>query len=438
MGLYEMRSVKLKTKTKFLPLMVAVPTLLSMAVHAATDSPADAHVNGFEMSNVFNVTTVARDDDGSDQQYTTQVLESRGVYTFKDRYSVNYWVKIAEGVWGQDFGVTNMSGANEFIEVNIETLYGQYRGDAVTLSAGMLPIVVGNAYTIQVDGLTGTSGEWQVNDKFSLMAFGGIVSENDSTDDTGLEWEDSRGTVDGDGGNGDEYMLGVQLNTSFQQGDIAVYYATDYSDEYTDSDDITYDEWNLQALGVAGHYNKGKVSFEGEMMTFFGEASEDTDYTGLQGYLTASYPMDKSSVQGSLYFALGADDDETQATSINKFGMVQPMQQGLGQTFDHSDTDLKVLAPPLSVFDPFGNAGVIGAAVNGSYSVAKPVTLSAGLLFLTPEGDSDYDSLSIVNTGIHYEVNDMVKLGAAASYKAYAGDDDRELLSAGAAVNFYF
>lgn len=430
-----------KTKNRILPLMIAVPTLLSVAVHAATDSPTDEHVNGFEASNVFNVTTVARENDGSDQQYTTQVLESRGVFTFKDQFSVNYWAKIAEGVWGQDFGVTGST--NEFIEVNIETLYGQYKGDTLTLSVGLLPIVTGNGYTIQTDGMTGTSGEWMINDALSVFAFGGIVSENDSDDDTGYYSDTSRDNVDGTSGDGDEYMAGIQFGMKFDSGDAAFYYATDFSDEssYTDSDDVTTttDDWGLNVVGIAGHYNAGKVSMEGEIMTFFGDTSSGADAMGTQAYLTASYPMDKASVQGSLYYALGADDDESQVTSIDKKGMVQPFQQGLGKSFDHSDLDLQVLAPFYSVFDPFNaSTGVIGAAVNGSYSVSKPITLSAGLLLLAPEGDSDYDSLSIVNTGIHYEVNEMVTLGAAASYKAYAGDDDSELLSAGAAVNFYF
>lgn len=436
-----MSSVKPKTKKSItLPLALAIPSLLSAAVQAA-EPPAEP-ANGLQMMNVFNVTAVARDADGSDQQYVTQVLESRGAYTFKDRFSVNYWVKIAEGVWGQDFGVTNNgSGVNEFNELTIETVYGQYKGDTLTAGIGMLPIVTGNGYTIQIDGLTGTKLEWAINDQMSVTAFGGIVSENDSDDYTGTEWQDSR-SVDGDSGDGDEYMAGIQVASKLEKGDISAYYATNFSDEssYTDSDDVTTetDDWNLNAVGVAGQFSAGKVSLEGELMGFFGESSDGSDYTGTQAYLTASYPMDKASVQGSLYFALGADDDETQVTSIDKKGMVQPMQQGLGMSFDHSDLDLKVLAPPLSVFDPFGNAGVIGAAVNGSYSVSEPLTLSAGMLFLVPEGDSTTDSLSILNAGVHYAVNEMVTLGAGASFKAESGDSDAEYMSAGAALNFYF
>lgn len=433
------------TKAVVLPLALAVPTLLSAAVHAATPDST----NGFHSMNTFEVVGVVNDNedfgmnDADGQQYFTQVLDSRGGYTFKDKYSVNYWVKIGEMVWGVDDGQNTPNAVNEVYEMTINTLYGGYRGEKFNLAVGMLPVTLGNGYNVQLDGLTGSSVEWNVSDKLSVLAFAGLVDENDATEDVGYEWSDSRDSVDGDSDYGDEYMLGVQVGTKFDGGDASFYYAADFSDESYEYSAITEDDaegedWNLQTVGVSGHYTAGKISYEGEAMTFFGDASDGTDYTGLQVQLGATYKLEKGSVQANLYYAKGADEDETQATSIKKLGMVQPMQQGLGKSFDHSDNDLKIIAAPVSMFMLSQNSGVIGAAVNGSYSVSQPVELTAGLIFLVPENDStdtdlifgsysEWESLTVVNAAVHYSVNENVSLGAGASYKSFTADSGSDL-----------
>jgi hypothetical protein len=452
-------------KTSRLPLIIAISSALSAPV-LADEAPSSN--NGFQMRNSFTVRAISKTNNGGDfdsgvsgQDYYTQVINSIGSYTVGNDYSMNWWLKVGDGVWGQDYGQNANGGTviNEDAEFQIDSLYGRVKNDTLDFKIGIVPLLFGNGYNLQTDGYTGSTFEFYPSEKSSVYIVASLISENDSDDYTGYTNEDSRSYVDGDG-DGDQYLIGAQYGRNFDNGDFKIYYGTRFSaaSSYTATDEdgteTTTDTaaWDAHTVGIAGNYSSGDINYNGEAFGFFGTASDDSDITGLQMQLGATYNLKSGSIEGNFYYAKGADDNETQWTGLQKQGFVQPFQKGLGPSFDHNDDDLKLMPKPLSLFMIAQNSGVIGASVNGLYKPNSELTLAAAVMYLMPENEetdstlgyadySDWTGLSVLNVGLDYTFNQYVSVGAAASYKSFSADSGSDLddaMGVGASVNFNF
>jgi hypothetical protein len=458
----DIKNIKVSSK---LPLIIAISSALSAPVLADEVSVTN---DGFKMRNAFEVRAISKtnaagsfDEDASGQEYFTQVFNSVGSYTVGHDYSMNWWVKVGDGVWGQDYGENTSGGTvvNEDAELEIDSLYAAVKNQTLDFKIGIVPLFFGNGYNLQTDGYTGSTLEIYPSEKSTLYFVASLVSENDSDDYTGYTNEDGRDYIDGTG-DGDEYVLGLQYGRNFEGGDVKVFYGTRFSaaSSYTATDedgtetDTDTAAWDKNTVGISGNYRSGDISYNGEAAHFFGTTDSDTDYTGLQMQLGATYTLGSGSIEGNFYYAQGADSDEEQATGLQKQGFVQPFQKGLGPSFNHNDSDLKLMPKPLNIFMIAQNSGVIGAAVNGLYKPSSELTLAAAVMYMVPENDetdstlgyadySEWTGLSVLNVGLDYAFNQYVNVGAAASYKSFSADSGSTLddaMGVGATINFNF
>ncbi len=418
-----------------------------------TSMPVSA-LDGFESHNFYrakatDIDNRDFDDDGDDHQnYFEQVIESIGKYEPVNGYSINWKIKIADGTWGYDFGQDGpgAKSANEEIEFLIDSLYVKFEQESFSLGLGLVPAEFGNAYVLQTDGTNGAVLQLRPSEGWALDFFYSKLDENDLDDDgydpnTYYEIIDpaALSSTDEDGTE-DEDLYGFQVSKQLDAGSVKVYWAADINKENTVNYEGIGTEGDLHAIGLSGKYKFGSFEIEGEATNFSGEdKTNEKDFVGNQLHLGATYRFSSGSLQANLYYAQSADSDETQQSVIYKLGKVQPFQQGLGPMLDHDDDNLKICAKPTSIFQITPNSGVIGAGINGIYKPNKPITLSAGLLYLQPEDeDNDHSagmngnltswtSLAALNLGFNYEFNKNVMLGLGGSYKTFETDDTGDL-----------
>ncbi|MHA2938029.1 hypothetical protein ACXJY6_07005 [Vibrio sp. RC27] len=395
---------------------------------------------GFSMRNQFAVRTYSLDDrafkDGEGSEYTTMAYNNVGSYTIDEISTINWWVKAVDGIMGYDSGVSDdlSMAQNEGSELTIAQVYGRVKTDTVDLKVGMMPVFFGGGYNLQGDSFTGVDLEYTLPTSTVIHTFGAITSENDdvSSGNDGYSPFEGNEYIDGDSGTDeDAYAYGIEVGHGNTAGGMSAYYVRKI-------DQLTNDD--KQSVGVAGSYKTGKLRFTGEAMTFFGDDGSGTDYDGTQLVINAKYQLPAGYVNTKLYYAASVDNDKTQQVNIFKQGMVQPFNEGLGQMFDHDDSNLQMFGKPTTPFAITKNSGVIGAVVSGMYKPSKPMTLTGGLMYLVPE-DSDnnteanifvYDytgwtSLAILNAAAQYSISDHVSAGVGLSYTSFTAESGSDL-----------
>ncbi len=425
-------------------------------------------LEGFESRNFYRVRVSNienrdfSDDADDNQNYFEQTLESIGKYEPVKGYSLNWKLKIADGAWGYDYGQDGPGprSPNEEIEIKLESLYASFEQESFTLDLGLAPAEFGNAYVMQSEGTTGAILHLRPFKGWGFDLLYAKFDEND-LDDDGYNPDTNYQAIapaaissfDEDGSQ-DEDLYGLQIVKQLDAGQVKAYWAADINQENTSNTDGLGTEGDVHAIGLAGRYKLGDFEVEGEATSFFGEDKiSGNDFVGKQLHLGGTYQFSSGMVQANLYYAQSADSDETQRSVIYKLGKVQPFQQGLGPMLDHDDDNLKILAKPTSIFQITPNSGVIGAGINGMYKPNKPITLSAGVIYLQPE-DEDKDhsmglngnltswtGLTVLNLGCNYQFNKHVMAGAGASYKTFETDDTGDLdpaLGLTALVVFFF
>jgi hypothetical protein len=443
------------------PLMLAISSILASPVYAAPPSAVGPQ-NGLAMKSFFSATGVMSDNtnfnsENDGRSYFCQEFLTMGSYTVGSDYSVNWKGKIATGIFGQDFAQTSNGGAdsNEWNEISIQEFYARANNLTFDFSVGLAPYMTGNGWNLQSGG-TGAVLKIFPTDKIHVSMIAMMEDENDSDDDTGYFLQNSYSYVDGNDGDDDEYLFGLELGTEINAGEVKVYYGARIAaaSSYTDSDGITTEtgKSDLHTVGLSGRYKLDNIDFEGEASTFFGSASDESDYVGNQITVGATYHMPSASINGNIYYAMAGDEDETQAAYIDKLGMQQPFQKGLGPSFDHDDDDFKSMAKPTSIFMLSQNSGVLGAGINGLYNPIKSVTLSGGVIYVTPRNsdtdssagpflDSSWKAMTVLNAGVDYRYNQYFNTGLAVSYVTLDADEGSTLddnLVAGVRVKFTF
>jgi len=217
------------------------------------------------------------------------------------------------------------------------------------------------------------------------------------------------GTEPSDGD--DAFLYGASVAPAF--GDIKTeFFGAGFNGGETDED--------VYAFGASLAAPMGMATLVGEINFFTGDAAEDVDAIGLQGYFGADLAItDTITIQPLLWYAMAADDDEVQyqvlGDDFNGWDPVMDVgtklsneQIGLGRPFDYTGAD----------------AGVIGATVKVFAKVSDAMKLGASVGYLTPEDDgkADADALAVAFGG-SYAIMENASLHGQVQYLSVDGDD---------------
>jgi hypothetical protein len=352
------------------------------------------------------------------QNSVSQLLESKGSYSTEPGFSINWWLEAGGGTWGYTTG-------SEDYELDWKALYAKWETERFGITAGYLEPYMGNGYNFQIDGIGGFIVDLKPAKGTTITLLASLRDENNDYSSDNDDDENTNGEeVSDDDGYEDTWTYGAQITKDINSGNVSLYYLIN---------DNEVDDDQLNTIGVSGNYKVNSVSLSGEAATFFGDASDGSDYTGFFITAGAEIPLnDVLSTEVNLYFAPGnSDDDETAKYSFDKRGMQQPLNKGLGTILDHDDSNLQLFTKGgTNICDLSSNeAGVIAAVLSGSYKTSQATSLNAGIIFAMPELDGDdagWDNLMKLNASIIHAVSKSLTVGLGASYMTADSDSTWE------------
>lgn len=392
---------------KMMKALVAVPVLASLAAVPAIAEDrlslsGEMRVRGWMADEEV---TGTRDDTWVDQRLRVggKIKAAEGVYAV-------FRFDATEANWGANSptygsGRSPANGSMQWDRAYADITKGMFNLQAGQIYATMSPSEAVNA---QDNGL-----QVKINSSVPVKAFimiddDGSVAATDTTDAVSAQ--------DGD----DSFLFGASVAPAF--GEVkSEFFAAGYTGG--DSDEDVY------AFGAAVTAPLGMATLVGEINFFTGDADENTDAMGLQGYFGANLAItDTITIQPLLWYAMAADDGEQQYVVLgNDFGGWDPVWD-VGTSLSNEQIDLG------RPYDWTGaGAGLLGATVKVFAKVSDDLNLGASVGYLTVEDDSIVDADAVaVAFGAVYNVMDNTSLHAQVQWlSATVEDEDGDDFQAG-------
>lgn len=348
-------------------------TVIFTALLAVTLTAPVFAADNLNLSGSFRVRGWDVSDGGyvedNDASYIDQRMRVQARIKASDNAYVVIRSDIGDGKWGTSPGFSPggiSRPGNDSSRIDFDRLYGVYENGMFQVTIGQQFLALGIAEVLDANM---PAINVRLNfDGFSSFFIWGKIDENGSTKDDDT-FEDSNIYV---------------ANVSFGAGgfDTSVYGAM-IDDEAADTD-----AW---VVGLHSTGTLGMVNLIAELDFLGGDYDDDTDYEGLQFYLSADVNLSEATKLGGEFFWAEGQDEDVQLTDLVDW-----------ESFTVADTNAPfandiIVTIGHSVFDfTDESAGVIGGSLFGSYKVTNALTLGAKFAYLTPEDEdlTDIDSLA--------------------------------------------
>ncbi|MEE4313004.1 MAG: porin [Desulfofustis sp.] len=394
---------------KMMKALVAVPVLVGLA---AVPAIAEERLS---LSGEMRVRGWTVDDDegigGRNESYVDQRFRMQGKIKAAEGVTAVFRFDATEARWGRNagFGSGRLpdNGSMQWDRAYLELEKGMFQMRAGQIYAGVSPSQVVNSQDngIQVD----FKGDVPVK-AFVILDDDGYSPAVAATDTT-----PAVPASDGD----DAFLYAVSVSPTFG-GVKTEFFGAGYNGGETDED--------VYAFGASVAAPLGMATLVGEINFFTGDAAEDVDAMGLQGYFGADLAItDTITIQPLIWYAMAADDDEVQYSWLgNDFNGWDPVWE-VGTKLSNEQIDLG------RPFDWTGTgAGLIGGTLKVFAKVSDALNLGATVGYLTVEDDNivDADALAIAAGG-SYAIMDNTSLHAQVQYLSVDGDVDGDGFQAG-------
>jgi len=403
--------------SKFVKVMVA---LLAIAVFAAPAMAEDRLGLSGQMRVLFNYTDAGGENTNS---YFSQRLRVGGKFSIADGVSVTFRTDWTESNWGSGntFGSGRMAndpnGNLQWDRAHIDLDF-----DAFSLRAGQQYVEFGKGATLngQSNGFKAT-----IKGAVPVTLFFMLTDDNGSTTT-----------------NSDDYFYGGNVGHKTDMYAANVFFGGQKGDTGTGD----ANEEDVYMIGVDTVFNLEALKLTAEIDYFTGDADDNVDAMGLQGFVDAAFAASEMiTVGGQVYYAQGADDGEVQYQVLgNDFGDWDPLNAiGVGL-----DNIKEVLGRPYNIFKNqyaaanavSANAGVLGLRVYTTVKLNDATTLGASAAYLEPEDDdkTTADSAMFLAAGVAYKLMANTDLRAQVAYEDVDAPGAEEVFKvhSGLFVNF--
>ena len=358
-------------------------------------------------------------DNGSDTTNTffDQRLRIGGKLAVADGVSITFRTDVSEGTWGSDNGYGRFGSVLAWDRAHLDLA-----NDKFAFRAGTQNFLYGNAtIDAQETGFTFTvKGAVPVNVFFSLIdrnltAASAAVAAGytcDCTTGTAACTAVPASAAVAAGNDSDAYLYGAQV--AFAGFKVFAANQKDGAEE------------DAYLLGATYSATYDAIKVNAELDFFTGDASSTMDAQGTQFVMNATMAASEAaSVGGAVYYALGADANETQYSYFgNGFNAYDPLNYG-----PLENDNLLVIVRPADVF---GDAGVMALQVFGDFKVSDAANVTASLAYAEPEEDANTtaDSAIFMNVGGKYALMANTAIAAQVQYVDYDQANYEEQLSA--------
>ncbi|SHH95350.1 hypothetical protein [Desulfofustis glycolicus] len=387
---------------KMMKALVAVPVLVGLA---AVPAIAEERLS---LSGEMRVRGWTVDDDegigGRDESYVDQRLRMMGKIKAAEGVYAVFRLDATEARWGRyaGFGSGRLpadGSSMQWDRAYLDLTKGMFNMQAGLIYAGVSPSQVVNS---QDNGI-------QVQFKGSVPVKAFVLLDDDGYTPAVAATDTTPAVPASDGD--DAFLYAVSVAPTF--GEVKTeFFGAGYNGGETDED--------VYAFGASVAAPLGMATLVGEINFFTGDAAEDVDAMGLQGYFGADLAItDTITIQPLIWYAMAADDDEVQYSWLgNDFDGWDPVWE-VGTKLSNEQIDLG------RPFDWTGaGAGLIGGTLKVFAKVSDALNLGASVGYLTVEDDNiiDADALAIAAGG-SYAIMDNTSLHAQVQYLSVDGDD---------------
>lgn len=387
---------------KMMKALVAVPVLVGLA---AVPAIAEERLS---LSGELRVRGWTVDDDegigGRDESYVDQRLRVMGKIKAAEGVLAVFRFDATEARWGRypGFGSGRIpadGNSMQWDRAYIDLTKGMFNMQVGQIYAGVSPSTAvnseDNGIQVKFNGSVPVKAFFMLDDD----GYSPAVAATDTTPAIPAE--------DGD----DAFLYAVSVAPAF--GDVKTeFFGAGYNGGVTDED--------VYAFGASVAAPLGMATLVGEFNFFTGDAAEDVDAMGIQGYFGADLAItDTITIQPLFWYAQAADEGEVQYSWLgNDYNGWDPVwevgtwlsneQISLGRPYDWTGA----------------NAGLIGGTLKVFAKVSDALKLGASVGYLTPEDDSivDADALAVAFGG-SYAIMDNTSLHGQVQYLSVDGDD---------------
>ncbi len=387
---------------KMMKALVAVPVLVGLA---AVPAIAEERLS---LSGEMRVRGWTVDDDegigGRDESYIDQRFRMMGKIKAAEGVYAVFRMDATEARWGRYAGfgsgrIPADGNSMQWDRAYLDLTKGMFNMTAGLIYAGVSPSQVVNS---QDNGI-------QVQFKGSVPVKAFVLLDDDGYTPAVAATDTTPAVPASDGD--DAFLYAVSVSPAF--GEVKTeFFGAGYNGGETDED--------VYAFGASVAAPLGMATLVGEINFFTGDAAEDVDAMGLQGYFGADLAItDTITIQPLIWYAMAADDDEVQYSWLgNDFNGWDPVWE-VGTKLSNEQIDLG------RPFDWTGTgAGLIGGTLKVFAKVSDALNLGASVGYLTVEDDNiiDADALAIAAGG-SYAIMDNTSLHAQVQYLSVDGDD---------------
>lgn len=391
---------------KMMKALVAVPVLVGLAA-----VPAIAE-DRLSLSGEMRVRGWTVNDDegigGRDESYVDQRFRMMGKIKAAEGVYAIFRLDATEARWGRNPGFGSgrspANGSMQWDRAYLDLTQGMFNMTAGQIYAGVSPSQVvnsqDNGIQVKFNGSVPVKAFWLLDDDGYVPGTDPIISPTgDVTPGAPPSDED------------DAFLYAVSVAPAF--GDIKTeFFGAGYNGGMTDED--------VYAFGASVAAPMGMATLVGEINFFTGDADENTDAMGLQGYFGADLAITETiTIQPLLWYAQAADDGEVQYQVLgNDFNGWDPVME----------VGTKLSNEQISLGRPFdwtgAGAGVMGVTVKAFAKVSDALNLGASVGYLTPEDDGivDADALAVAFGG-SYAIMENTSLHGQVQYLSVDGDD---------------
>ncbi|MEA1968802.1 MAG: hypothetical protein U9N77_11375 [Thermodesulfobacteriota bacterium] len=413
---------------KLFIIFIAMAAVFVMAGSAAAD-------DRLELSGQFYVRAYSMDGYGNDNMWSATYDDDDDLDFIRQKFLLGIKANVADDVyaklrvdygeakWGYDYSRGAVAKANDGGNVtdtafNLERAYINIDKENWSLRLGQQFLALGIMEVF--DGNPTAANLGLKFDPVTVNLIYAKLDEGDSISDDGDANDDK-----------DFYAVNVSYDVDAYSSNFFACMASDGSD----NDDSPF------GIGLNVKGTAGIVNLNTELAYLGGDTNDgDTDYEGIQFYLSADANVtDMINIGAEFLWADASDDDEIQLTNLGNWDDFSP---------DSSNTPVWTYVSNLNwaPFDPSGaSAGVIGAFLSVDVNIMDGLKAGSKIGYLEPEDDGkvgcNLDSIVSFNAFFLYRIAtntdfSVTYFQSSPDYDDNSPDDSTDVVVAQLELNF--
>ncbi|MCP4747575.1 MAG: hypothetical protein GY874_15765 [Desulfobacteraceae bacterium] len=357
-----------------------------------------------------NYTDLNSDDNSDKENYWDQRFRVQTIISPAEGVKGVLRFDFSEQVWGSDdsTGVRPHAGTNS--QLQVDRAYLDVTKGIVNVKAGQQYMGLGSSYAYD-NNATGID----LSIATPVIVRLGYAKENENASNTDLD-ETGSNTKDTD-----QYYIDLTYKTDAFT--IEGFYAAQIEGRSYDDTDV---DWTGEPrlIGIMGKFGVGPVNVVTELNSFSGDASDTTEYTGLQFVADVSMDLSDQLTLGTfLSYSDGSDDaDEIKITRMPN--------AHFGSTFYGDYGAFATDIAPLGVgdiFNPTGDesasgnqTGAMGIGLYAKFALMEELTLYGQLGYLAASEDIDdqFENGTIFGVSAEYLLTQACKVALGYHYLA--------------------